>query len=101
MSNMPYCKVCGIRLCCNGDPRADYCGDFIDKDGIVMRGHQIDCTLCTGYCECDHPTWQNFEINIECFDDKFDADYIAQILIEHFGEKCGEIEVTGRGCIYE
>lgn len=88
---MPYCKVNCIRLCCNGDPRAEYCGDFVDKD--IMRERQPDCIFCEGYCECDHPTWQGFTIKIECFDKKFDAEYIAQILDEHFGDKCGEIEV--------
>ena len=93
MNKMPYCKVDSIRLCCSGDPRAEHCGDFIDKDGIIMRDHQIDCTLCTGYCDCDHPTWQGFTMKIEKFDEQFDVNEIAQVLRDHFDERCGVIEV--------
>jgi len=91
---MPFCKVNGIRLS-KDDPRALYCGDreFIDEDPFFFKDSQIVCETCTGFCECDHPTWQKFIINIECFDEEFDREYIEQILIEHFGEKCGEIEV--------
>ena len=91
---MPYCKVNGIRLSVH-DPRALYCGDreFIDESPFFFKDSQIVCETCTGYCICDHPTWQKFIINIECFDKKFDADYIEEILCQHFGEKCGELEV--------
>ena len=94
MSDMPFCKVNRIRLSTN-DPRALYCGEreFIDEDPFYFKDSQIVCETCTGFCECDHPTWQKFIINIECFDKRFDAEYIAQILNEHFGERCGELEL--------
>ncbi len=93
---MPYCKVDRIRLMTD-DPRAKNC-DAVDLRRDVdkrfyKKNPPIICTFCTGYCECDHPTLQKFEIEIECFDEEFDEAYISQILDDHIGKKCGEIGV--------
>ena len=90
---MPYCKVDRIRLM-NDDPRAQYCDARDCLDNILVKPpYALTCNDCTGFCEYDEPSWQEFTLMIECFDETFDDEYIAQILDEHFGERCGEIYI--------
>ena len=92
---MPFCKVDYIRLI-KDDPRAEYCSGFDDDKNInslLIRGSPMVCTYCSGYCECNHPTYQRFVIEIECYDEKMKSDTLIHMLGDQFGEKFGEMDV--------
>jgi hypothetical protein len=79
------------------DPRAENCDarDLrrTDDKRYYKKNHPIICTFCTGYCECDHPTFQGFTIKIECFDRKITVDELCSELSYWLKDKCGKIEV--------
>lgn len=91
---MPYCRVDGIRLM-NDDPRAQNCDarDLQGVESLLTRGSPMVCEYCTGFADCDHPTWQTFEVQVECFEDKVKANQLVLAIEEGLGGRYGKIEV--------
>lgn len=91
---MPYCRVNCIRLM-DDDPRADNC-DARDLQGIeslLTKGSPMVCEYCTGFAECDHPTWKSFAIQVECFDDTVTAKQLILAIEEGLGGRYGQVDV--------
>lgn len=90
---MPYCRVKCIRLMDN-DPRAQNCDarDMQGVESLLVRGSPMVCEYCTGFAECDQPTWKTFTVKIECFDDKITQKQLVLVVEEGLGGRYGKIE---------
>jgi hypothetical protein len=78
------------------DPRAEYCSGFDDNKnikGLLTRGSPVVCTYCSGYCNCDYPTYQRFVVEVECYDEKIKPNALIRMLGDRFGKKYGEMDV--------
>lgn len=92
---MPFCKVNYIRLE-NEDRRAQHCGerDICDITDYIRDKFDFTCEYCTNFCKCDHPTYQRFVVEVECYDERIRANTLIRMLGDRFGEKVGEMDVT-------
>lgn len=92
---MPFCKINYIRLSSN-DPRAQHCGERnIEDISDYIRGEvNFTCDYCTNFCECDHPTYQRFVLEVECYDKRIKPDILIRMLGHRFGDDFGEMDVT-------